>query len=52
MDESKALSNPYVSILFHHYKQLTECIKQVEQIDDKVETLVLLLHHNQEKKEK
>jgi hypothetical protein len=40
-----------MSILFHHYKQLTECIKQVDQIDDKVETLVLL-HHNQEKKEK
>jgi hypothetical protein len=34
-----------MSILFHHYKQLTECIEHVEHIDDKVERLVLL-HHN------
>jgi hypothetical protein len=26
-----------VSILFHHYKQLTKCIKEVEQIEAKVE---------------
>jgi hypothetical protein len=26
-----------MSILFHHYKQLTECIGQVEQMEDKVE---------------
>jgi hypothetical protein len=36
-----------ISILLNHYKQLTECIKQVEQIEAKVEGLVL----QQQKKE-
>jgi hypothetical protein len=31
-----------MSILFYHYKQLTECITQIEQIESKVERLVLL----------
>jgi hypothetical protein len=31
-----------MSILFHHYKQLTECIEQVEQIEDKVKEGLLL----------
>jgi hypothetical protein len=26
-----------MSILFHHFKQLTECIKQVQKIEAKVE---------------
>jgi hypothetical protein len=26
----------FMSILFHHYKQLTECMKKVEQIKAKV----------------
>jgi uncharacterized protein (UPF0335 family) len=29
-----------MSIVFHHYKQLTECISEVEQIEAKVECLV------------
>jgi hypothetical protein len=29
-----------ISILFHHYKELTECINQVEQIEAKVEDLL------------
>jgi hypothetical protein len=29
-----------MSILLHHYKQLTECIEQVELIETKVESLL------------
>ena len=29
-----------ISIIFHHYKQLTECISEVEEIGTKVEYLV------------
>ena len=29
-----------MSILFHHYKELTECISEVEEIESKVECLV------------
>jgi hypothetical protein len=36
-----------MSILFHYYKQLIECIKQVEQIESKVRGLLL----QQQKKE-
>jgi hypothetical protein len=36
-----------MSILFHHYKQLSECTAQVEQIEVKVEGLL-----QQKKKEK
>jgi hypothetical protein len=28
-----------MSILFHHYKELKECMKEVEQIETKVQTL-------------
>jgi hypothetical protein len=31
-----------MSILFHHFKQLTKCIEQAEQIEAKVERLLLL----------
>jgi hypothetical protein len=31
-----------MSMLFHHYKQLTECVEQVEQIEVKLERLLLL----------
>jgi hypothetical protein len=39
-----------MSMLFHHYKQLIECVKQVEQIEVKVERL-LLLEKEKERKE-
>jgi hypothetical protein len=37
-----------MSILFHHFKQLTKCIEQVEQIEAKVERLLLLKRKRRE----
>jgi hypothetical protein len=38
-----------MSMLFHHYKQLTKNVKQVKQIEDKVEGLLSLQPQQQEK---
>jgi hypothetical protein len=35
-----------MSILFHHHKQLAECIEQVEQMSTKVEGLEKSIHNN------
>jgi hypothetical protein len=36
----------FVSILFHHYKELKECMAQLEQTSTKVEGLQKAIHSN------
>jgi hypothetical protein len=41
-----------MSILLYHYKQLTECISEVEQIEAKMEGLLLLPPQPQRQQQK
>jgi hypothetical protein len=40
-----------MSILFHHYKELTECIEQVEEIEARVNSKKKVLKEEEEEKE-
>src|SRR5687768_12068619 len=40
-----------MSILFHHYKELTECIEQVEEIEARVNSKKKVLKEEEEKEE-
>jgi hypothetical protein len=39
-----------MSILFHHYKELPDCMREVEEIESKVKRLLLLLVREEEKR--